>query len=279
MLPGKIPERWNKTKEVKTYYDEKPDYDKTFDMLYFKIYDVITWKYIKPYVPMGPDALVLDAGGGTGRWATRMARKGCKVILVDISEGMLKIAAEKVKREGLQNKITIKEGDIRKTGYADETFDMILCEHALFLFKEPDIVIKELKRVLKRKARLIISVHNRYVQSLVSLPEKPSSDKVVNALNILLRKRYGSMSENGEVKIYTWTPNEFRTMLEKSGLRVEKIVGKGVTMPLRVSKELFMKKNYPDELFNKLLQFELTLCEKPDALALAGHLQAIAYKP
>ena len=279
MLPGKIPERWNKTKEVKTYYDEKPDYDKTFDMLYFKIYDVITWKYIKPYVPMGPDALVLDAGGGTGRWATRMARKGCKVILVDISEGMLKIAAEKVKKEGLQNKITIKEGDIRKTGYADETFDMILCEHALFLFKEPDIVIKELKRVLKRKARLIISVHNRYVQSLVSLPEKPSSDKVVNALNILLRKRYGSMSENGEVKIYTWTPNEFRTMLEKSGLRVEKIVGKGVTMPLRVSKELFMKKDYPDDLFNKLLQFELALCEKPDALALAGHLQAIAYKP
>jgi len=279
LLPGKIPERWNKTKEVKTYYDEKPDYDKTFDMLYFKIYDVITWKYIKPYVPMGPDALVLDAGGGTGRWATRMARKGCKVILVDISEGMLKIAAEKVKKEGLQNKITIKEGDIRKTGYADETFDMILCEHALFLFKEPDIVIKELKRVLKRKARLIISVHNRYVQSLVSLPEKPSSDKVVNALNILLRKRYGSMSENGEVKIYTWTPNEFRTMLEKSGLRVEKIVGKGVTMPLRVSKELFMKKDYPDDLFNKLLQFELALCEKPDALALAGHLQAIAYKP
>jgi ubiquinone/menaquinone biosynthesis C-methylase UbiE len=247
-------------------------------MLYYKIYDAITWKYIEPYVPIDPDALVLDAGGGTGRWAIRMARKGCKVILVDISEGMLKIAAEKVKKEGLQHKITIKEGDITKTGYADETFDMILCEHALFLFKEPDIVIKELKRILKRKARLIVSVHNRYVQSLVSLPEKPSLDKVDDALNILLRKRYGSMTENGKVKIYTWTPDEFRTMLERNGLRVEKIVGKGVTMPLRISKELFMKKKYPDDLFNKLLQFEFTLCEKPDALALAGHLQAITYK-
>jgi len=248
-------------------------------MLYYKIYDAITWKYIEPYVPKDPDALVLDAGGGTGRWAIRMARKGCKVILVDISEGMLKIAAEKVKKEGLQNKVTIKEGDITKTGYADETFDMILCEHALFLFKEPDNVIKELKRILKRKALLIISVHNRYVQSLVSLPEKPSLDKVDDALSILLRKRYGSMTENGEVKIYTWTPDEFRTMLERNGLHVENIVGKGVTMPLRISKELFMKKDYPDDLFNKLLQFELTLCEKPDALALAGHLQAITYKP
>jgi ubiquinone/menaquinone biosynthesis C-methylase UbiE len=248
-------------------------------MLYFKIYDAITWKYIEPYIPLNSDALVLDAGGGTGRWSIRMARKGCKVILFDISEGMIKIATEKVKKEGLQNRITIKEGDITKTGYADETFDMILCEHVLFLFKEPDIAIKELKRILKRKAPLIISVHNRYVQSLVSLPEKPSLDKVEDVLNILLRKKYGSMSENGKVKICTWTPDEFRTMLERNGLCVEKIVGKGVTMPLRISKELFMKKDYPDELFDKLLQFELTLCEKPDAIALAGHLQAIAYKP
>jgi ubiquinone/menaquinone biosynthesis C-methylase UbiE len=247
-------------------------------MLYYKIYDAITWKYIEPYVPIDPNALVLDAGGGTGRWAIQMARKGCKVVLVDISERMLKIAAEKVTKEELQNIIMIKEGDITRTGYADETFDMILCEHALFLFKEPDIVIKELKRILKRKARLIISVHNRYVQSLVSLPEKPSLDKVDDALRILLRKRYGSMTENGKVKIYTWTPDEFRTMLERNGLRVEKIVGKGITMPLRISKELFMKKDYPDDLFNKLLQFEFTLCEKPDALALAGHLQAITYK-
>lgn len=67
-------------------------------------------------------------------------------------------------------------------------------------------------------------------------------------------------------------------MLERNGFHVEKIVGKGVTMPLRISKELFMKKEYPKDLFNKILQFELTLCEKPDALALAGHLQAIAYK-
>ena len=265
---------------IEEYYDKRSSsYDSIFDMLYFKVFDVITWRHIEPYVPMDPHALVLDAGGGTGRWAIRMARKGCKVILMDISEEMLKNAAKKVKEESLQHKITIKKGDIIKTGYAEETFDMILCEHTLFLFKDPNIVIKELKRVLKRKARLVISGQNHYVQSLACLPEKPSSNKVDNALNILLRQKYNTMTKNGKVKIYTWTPNEFRKMLERNGFHVEKIIGKGVTMPLRISKELFMKKEYPEDLFNKILQFELTLCEKPDALALAGHLQAIVYKP
>jgi len=265
---------------IEEYYDKRSSsYDSTFGMLYFKLFDVITWKYIEPYVPVDPDALVLDAGGGTGRWAIRMAQKGCKVILMDVSEKMLKIAAEKVKEEGLQHKITTEKGDITKTGYADEMFDMILCEHTLFLFKEPDILIRELKRVLKSKARLIISAHNRYVQSLASLPEKPSPDKVNNALNILLRKKYNTMTKRGKLKIYTWTPNEFRTLLERNGFQVEKIIAKGITMPLRISRELFVKKEYSEDLFDKILQFELALCEKPDALALAGHMQAIAYKP
>jgi ubiquinone/menaquinone biosynthesis C-methylase UbiE len=223
--------------------------------------------------------LVFDAGGGIGRWAIQRARKGCKVILMDISKEMLEVAAEKVKEEDLQHRIIIKRGDITKTGYADDTFDMILCEHTLFLFKDPDMFMKELRRVLKRKARLIISAQNRYVQSLASLPEKPSPNNVDDAFSILLRKKYRAMTKNGKVKIYTWTPNEFRTMLERNGLHVEKIVGKGVTMPLRITKELFMKNQYAEDLFNNLLQFELALCEKPDALALAGHLQAIAYKP
>lgn len=266
--------------EVKSYYDERSEsYDEIFDMLYFKVYNTITWRYIGPYVPTVPDALVLDAGGGTGRWSIQMARKGCRVILMDISEKMLKIAAKKVKKENLQHRITIKKGDITETGYGRESFDMILCEHTLFLFEEPDILLRELKRVLKRKARLIISAHNRYVQSLACLPEKPGPDKVNHALKILLRKKYNTMTKHGKVRIYTWTPNEFRTLLERNGFHVEKIIGKGATMPLRISKELFVKKEYSEDLFDKILQFELALCEKTDAIALTGHLQAIVHKP
>jgi len=265
--------------EIESYYDKKSEsYDKVFSTLYFKVYDAITWKYLQPYVPTDPDALVLDAGGGTGRWAIRIAAKGCKVVLIDSSERMLKAADKKVKEKGLQYKVTLKKGDIAKTGYADETFDMILCEHALFLFKEPDVLIKELKRILKKKAPLIISAQNRYVQSLSSLSGKPRVDNVERAFKVLVSEEHECMTKDGKVKIYTWTPQEFRTMLERNGFHVEKMVGKGVTMPLRIKQEFFLEKRHPEDLFNKILQLELALCEKPDALALAGHLQAVAYR-
>ncbi len=268
-----------KAEVVERYYDTKSQtYDNIFDILYFRVYDAITWKYIEPYVPADPNSLVLDAGGGTGRWTVMMTKKGCRVVLMDISKEMLEIAAERVRKENLQHKIVIKRGDITRTDYADETFDMILCEHVLFLFKEPDLLIGELNRVLKKKARLIISAQNCYVQSLSSLPERPNADNMKDALDLLLRRKYRTMTRDGKVRIYTWSPYEFQKMLEKNGFHVEKIVGKGVTMPSRISKELFMEKEYPDNLFKKILEFELTMCEKPEALALAGHLQAIAHK-
>jgi ubiquinone/menaquinone biosynthesis C-methylase UbiE len=267
---------------IESYYNKKSvDYDKVFDTLYFRVYDEITWRYLEPYVPSNSDALVLDAGGGTGRWALRMARKGCKVFLLEISEGMLNIAKKLIEKEKLQNRIITEKGDCRALRHADKTFDLVFCEHALFLFNEPDAAVNEFARVLKKQAPLVISAHNLYVQLLLHLPstEMPMPEKLDEVLHLLLHEKYDVMTKDSDSpRIYTWTPQEFRSLLERNGFSVEKIVGKGVTMPSRFREEVFMKREYPDDLFRKILQLELVLCEKPDALALAGHMQAIAYK-
>lgn len=266
---------------VESHYNEQsPSYDAVFDMLYFRVYDKITWRYLEPYVPSSPDALVLDAAGGTGRWAIQMAKKGCKVYLLDISEGMLNIAKEKAEKERLQHRIITEKGDLKKLKYSDETFDLVFCEHALFLLDEPSVAIKEFARVLKTGAPLVISAQNRYVQSLVHLPSRqiPQPEKLDVALDILLCKKYDAMTKNGKVKIYTWTPDEFRTLLEKEDLVVQKMVGKGITMPLRVTEKLYMKKEFSQDILKKILRLELAFCDRQDALGLAGHLQAIAYK-
>ncbi len=265
--------------DVESYYDEKSStYDSVFDTAYYKIYDAITWKYLEPYIPSDREALVLDAGGGTGRWSIRMAAKGCRVTLVDNSSGMLKLATEKIKKAGLRDRITIEKGDLRKLRHKDETFDMALCEHTLFALEDPDAAIRELSRVLKRGGSLVISALNLYVQLLMYLPFKeiPQSDKFDEVMDILSRRRHGTMTKDGKVRIHTWTPDEFRSLLERNGFKVERIIGKGVTMPLRMGEELCLKKDCPENLLNKILELELALCERPDALALAGHMQAMA---
>jgi len=264
---------------VESYYDDKsPEYDLMFDTLYFAISDAITWRHLEPYLPRRTDTKILDAAGGTGRWSIRMAKEGCHVTLLDISEQMLDVARKKVEEEGLGHLIDIKKGEIRDTGYEDETFDMILCENALFLFERPDEIIREFSRMLKKGAPLVVSVPNLYVQCICGLPcvDQPSPEKLDDVLKILLREKYGSMADEGDVKIYTWTPGEFRILLEENGFRVDRIVGKGATMPLRLANEVTMARDYSEELFTKLLQLEIQLCERPDSLALAGHLQAVA---
>jgi len=261
------------------YYDKKSsNYDAVFETLLFKVYDAITWRYLEPYVPVSPDALVLDAGGGTGRWAMRMAKKGCRVVLLDISDGMLNVANEKIAGESLEQRIDVRKGDIRELSFDEETFDMVLCEHALFLFKDQDQVLDQLARVLKKKAPIIVSAQNRYAQSLAHLPENLVPEKLLQALNVLGGLEYDSMTSDGALKIHSLTPNEFRAMLERHGLRVEKIVAKVVTTPLRIAPQFIMTREYSSDLFEKLLQLELAFCERQDALALAAHLQAIARK-
>jgi ubiquinone/menaquinone biosynthesis C-methylase UbiE len=265
--------------ETEAYYDEiSKNYDDSFSMLYFRVFDAITWKYLEPYLPTDPSALVLDAGGGTGRWTVRIAKKASNVVVMDISEGMLKIAAQRIKQEGVEAKVVVKKGDLSETGYSNEIFDLIFCEHALFLFKEPDVLLKEFARILKHKGTLIISAHNRYVASLARLSNTPKSKDLKNALTLLSGSTHQFMAPNNKVRFLTWTPNEFRNMLERHGFQIDKIIGKGMTMPLRISSELFTRKKYSETLFTNILQLELALCDRPDALALAGHMQAIAHK-
>jgi ubiquinone/menaquinone biosynthesis C-methylase UbiE len=257
---------------VKKYYDEKStDYDANNELLYFKVYDAVTWKYTEPYVPKDSGALVLDAAGGTGKWSIPIAKCGPKVVLTDLSDGMLDVAREKIKKSGLGKRVDVRKGDVRGLDFEDETFDMVFMDHALCFIQEQGQVVSELVRVLKRNCPLVISGQNRYVLSLSLL-----KDDVDLSLKILQNEVQFAM--RGLLKVYPLSPEEFRLLLEKSGVRVDKIIGKGVTMPMALPQERFWTKDYSKDFFDRVLKIELNLCEKPDALALAGHFQAIGYK-
>jgi ubiquinone/menaquinone biosynthesis C-methylase UbiE len=265
---------------VESYYDKKSESYEAIRSLVFRIYDAITWKYLEPYVPTNRDSLILDAGGGNGRWTIPMAKKGCKVVLVDISEGMLNVARQRVAAEGLLDTVEIRKGDVRKLDYPNETFDLVFSDHTLFLFDKPDEVVRELARVLKHNARIILSAQNRLVQTLAHLPDDPTPNPEIlqKAYNVLHRQEHSMLSQEPPIKIHTITPEEFRNLLERNGLDIERIVCKLATMPLRLCPQFMMKTDNPEEIVSNVLRLELAFSEQPDAVALGGHIQAIAKK-
>jgi len=259
--------------EVKEYYDKKSStYDDYSKQLWSKVYDAITWSITEPYVPRKPNAVVFDAAGGTGKWTIPMAKCGPKVVLGDISQGMLETAREKIDKEGLQQRVEIRECDIRKLDFEDQTFDLVFCEHAICFIKEQETAIRELVRVLKKGCPLLVCGQNRYVLSLSILQEKDAN----YAVRVLSKEIQFVMGNS--LKVYALFPDEFKQLLETNGVEVEKIVGKLFTMPLAISSKEMRSEKYSNEFYKQLLNIELELSNRLDAVALGGHFQAIGYR-
>lgn len=150
----------------------------------------------------------------------------------------------------------------------------------LFLFDHPDEVVSELARVLKPDAPIVLSAQNRLVQTLAHLPDDPTTNPEIlrKAYKVFHRQEHSMLSQEPSIKIHTITPDEFRNLLERNGLNVERMVCKLATMPLRLSPQFMMKTDNPEEIVSNVLELELAFSEQSDAVALGGHIQAIARK-
>ena len=102
---------------------------------------------------------VLDVGCGTGNFSIKLAKMGCEVIGIDISEEMLKVAKDKAKKEGLN--IKFYNMDVYDMKFEDNCFDGVISVTAFEFLKDPDKAIEEMFRVLKPKGYLLIGTINK----------------------------------------------------------------------------------------------------------------------
>ncbi|MEM2759694.1 MAG: methyltransferase domain-containing protein [Nitrososphaerales archaeon] len=101
---------------------------------------------------------VLDIATGTGVVAMEALRKvgrDGKVIGVDISPGPLEIA----RREARASNVEFLEMDAEDLKFPDQSFDVAVCQFALFFFPDTQRALSEMKRVLVKNGRIVISVH------------------------------------------------------------------------------------------------------------------------
>jgi len=131
----------------------------------------------------------LDIGCGTGNYTIALHKKGFRLVGLDPSDRMLKVAKTQC------NAIEWKKGTAEDTGFPDEYFDGVTASLTLHHWEDFKRGFKELFRVMKSGARLVIFTStpeqmkgywlNHYFPKMMarSIAQMPGLDLVQNALN------------------------------------------------------------------------------------------------
>jgi len=105
-----------------------------------------------------PECRVLDVATGTADVAIAFASlsKTRRIVGLDRSPGMLEVAREKLKKQRLDNRIEIVEGDAMDLPFESGSFDVVTIAFGLRNLPDFQAGVREMTRVLDAGGRLLV---------------------------------------------------------------------------------------------------------------------------
>jgi len=101
--------------------------------------------------------VILDIASGTGDFAIEaLSLNPEKIVGVDISEGMLAVGREKIKKLGKQDIITLQSGDSESLSFADNYFDAVIVSFGVRNFQNLLAGLTEMNRVMKSDGMCVV---------------------------------------------------------------------------------------------------------------------------
>ena len=93
---------------------------------------------------------VLVVGCGVGITPCYLAKRyDCRVVGVDISEGMIDRSNERAKREGVEDRVEFRVADAQNLPFEDDLFDAVICESVNAFIENKQRAASEYVRVIK----------------------------------------------------------------------------------------------------------------------------------
>lgn len=164
--------------------------------------------------------LILDIATGTGDFAIEaLALKPDKVIGVDISEGMLAVGREKMKKKQLDDRIELQLGDSERLLFDDNKFDAVIVSFGVRNFENLEKGLSDMYRVLKPGGKAVILEFSR--------PTKFPFKNLYNFYFKAILPKIGKIVSKDQAA-YTYLPesvnafpdgNNFLTVLDKVGFK------------------------------------------------------------
>lgn len=160
-----------KQEEIKPYENKKAKGEQVEEMFnniahsYDLLNHILSWGIDKRWRKAAVNSLklyapkrILDVATGTGDFAILAAHElqPQEVLGIDLSEGMMRIAFEKVKKENLEKIVHFQKEDCMKLSLESNKFDAVLVAYGVRNFENLDKGLQEMLRVLKSGGHLVI---------------------------------------------------------------------------------------------------------------------------
>ncbi len=266
---------------IKKFYNESVAYEwkRVIQDPYHRLEFDTTMKFLKKYLPR--KGLILDAGGGPGRYTIELAKRGYEVVLLDLAPVNLKFAKRQIRKAKVQNRVKdIVEGSITDLSrFKSNTFDAVIClggplSHVEGKEKRNKALL-ELIRVAKKGSPIFVNVYSR-LGVVMGAPRYFSHE-------IAMTKHFKELSECGED--YMWRqkyyahfflPEELKQFFTGKKVKVIETVGlEGISSRFR---EEINKLAKNPKAWKNWLAAHYKLCTHPAIVATSEHVLIISRK-
>jgi len=147
-----------------------------YDLLFDKVFQSGREQAIRA-MELRPGERVLEVGVGTGL-ALPLYPRTVEVVGIDLSEGMLEEARDRINRLGLRH-VSVLRMDASARQFQEATVDAVLAPNVISVVSDPRRVLAEMKRVCKPGGRLVVVNH-----FLSRNPLKASVEKALTPLSV-----------------------------------------------------------------------------------------------
>ena len=146
-----------KKKEVEDMFDNiAPKYDLLNHVLSMKI-DVLWRNTLVKWMNADQPKEVLDVATGTGDLAIAVQKgTGAKIVGLDLSQQMLNVGIQKIKKISLTDQIEMIKGDAENLPFESNKFDAVSVAFGVRNFENLEVGLAELKRVVKEEKSVYI---------------------------------------------------------------------------------------------------------------------------
>jgi SAM-dependent methyltransferase len=172
----------------------------------------------------------VELGVGTGRIAIPTAQAGADVIGVDSSPGMLAVCAERAREAGVEARLDLRVGDLRRPPVA-ERVPLVTCPFRSYLHLRDDVerlqALRAAHALLQPGGRLVFDVftpsredieetHGRWIEREPGIDERADWDLEAQTLTLSVRGAQGAST----MTLWWVEPERWHWLLAESGFEV-----------------------------------------------------------